>query len=901
MMNILRASCFLPLICMMATASADEPITVTHTLAIQSGYPHTTVNAVDLKVQAAVAGTVKVLVQGVPATLDVPSSSWLASGVPLQAGIDRVVIQALDAGDRELDRSSIDIWYDTGSTTNVTGTLGTTVWTAAGGPYRLTGNVTVPVGSTLTIEPGATVFVNAGLSLSVAGKLVARGTEYARLRFTRYPGGGNWKGLKFNSTTQPNVLAYADLEFGDNDPQCINIDNSQLEVDRITILHSSQQHFQIANPKVIIRHSVFCDVGPHYMIKLECINTDGWYLFDGNLVGTCTGDTDIMHINRISRKGGPVATILDSVFLGGGDDILDDNETDTHIEGNFFTNADIGNTSRSASAAITSGPGGSGCPADLATQHLTIVRNVFYQNDYGIMNKTGVYGAIFNNVFIANKKGAILFDEPFRTDSGPGRQAYVESCIFWKNPKENPLNLDLATLVYIQSTRPGANPTTLAVNNSLLPDQYTHYGAGNLAAESFDPKFVKDVDLASIPVTKTSPNQLRYSTGYFGYAAGNDQLVADGFPDVHLQPGSPCLASGFNGTDMGVYVPEEATISGVPPSPTALTEATIPVAGLDINGYKFRVLGPGFDGSWSAERQSWKVVSSITVTGTTARATTAAPHGFANGDGIEVEGADTDRTGYDGSFAVFAVTASSFSYLVPVGLLSPATPQDLWCRRVEPIHLTGLADGDYRVEVIRKNIIGIWQDEAMATVGTWTVATGPQPPPAVSSIDPPSQRPGYPVSIAGANFLSGPTVLFGSTASPEVTLNSAGSLTAVVPAIAAGPAPVVVKNSDGKSSPPRDFTVLALPLFIRGDANLDGSVDISDPVAILFHLFAGVPRTCLAAMDTNSSGVVDISDVTFILTALFLGGAAPSAPYPSRGLYTDGPGGLGCDEGLAGA
>ena len=417
-------------------------------------------------------------------------------------------------------------------------------------------------------------------------------------------------------------------------------------------------------------------------------------------------------------------------------------------------------------------------------------------------------------------------------------------------------------------------------------------------AENVDPKFVKDVDLANIPVTKTTPLYPRYSTGFFGYAATNDHLVADGFPDVHLQPSSPCLASGFNGNDMGAYVPEQATISGVPPTPTVLTEATIPVAGLDINGYKFRVLGPGFDGTWSAERQDWKVVNSITVTGTTAKATTATPHGFANGDVIEVEGADTDRTGYNGKFPVSAVTDTTFSYAVPAGLPSPATPNDLWCRRPEPIHLTGLADGDYRVEVVRKNVIGVWQDEGDPTIGTWTVASGPQPPPAISSLDPAAARPGDEVLVSGADFHAGITVSFRGTSSPSVTLVASGSLKAVVPVIPVGPAVVLARNLDGKSSAPVDFTVLEPPLFIRGDANLDGSVDIVDPIVILFHLFGNLPVKCVEATDSNSDGKVSITDAIFLLEFLFRAGSSPAAPNPDPGEYTRGAAGLGCREGL---
>ncbi|MBK9031058.1 MAG: hypothetical protein IPL61_06940 [Myxococcales bacterium] len=51
------------------------------------------------------------------------------------------------------------------------------VWTPAGSPYRLQGSVTVPLGASLSIEPGASViFASNSYVISVAGELAAVGT-----------------------------------------------------------------------------------------------------------------------------------------------------------------------------------------------------------------------------------------------------------------------------------------------------------------------------------------------------------------------------------------------------------------------------------------------------------------------------------------------------------------------------------------------------------------------------------------------------------------------------------------------------------------------------------------------------------------------------------------------------
>jgi hypothetical protein len=63
-------------------------------------------------------------------------------------------------------------------------------------------------------------------------------------------------------------------------------------------------------------------------------------------------------------------------------------------------------------------------------------------------------------------------------------------------------------------------------------------------------------------------------------------------------------------------------------------------------------------------------------------------------------------------------------------------------------------------------------------------------------------------------------------------------------------------------------------VFLRGDANGTGVVDISDAVFILNFLFLGGPAPgCEPGADTNTSGDLDISDAVNLLTALFLGGA----------------------------
>lgn len=71
--------------------------------------------------------------------------------------------------------------------------------------------------------------------------------------------------------------------------------------------------------------------------------------------------------------------------------------------------------------------------------------------------------------------------------------------------------------------------------------------------------------------------------------------------------------------------------------------------------------------------------------------------------------------------------------------------------------------------------------------------------------------------------------------------------------------------------------------FVRGEVNQDGMVDLGDPLAILFFLFAGQEVGCQGAADSNGDGAVDVSDVTFLLEYLFLDGEEPGAPFSACG------------------
>jgi hypothetical protein len=75
-----------------------------------------------------------------------------------------------------------------------------------------------------------------------------------------------------------------------------------------------------------------------------------------------------------------------------------------------------------------------------------------------------------------------------------------------------------------------------------------------------------------------------------------------------------------------------------------------------------------------------------------------------------------------------------------------------------------------------------------------------------------------------------------------------------------------------------------ISVFVRGDSNGDGRVDVSDARRTLGYLFLGeAAPACLDAADANDDGIILITDPIFTLNYLFTGGKALPPPNPAEG------------------
>jgi hypothetical protein len=121
--------------------------------------------------------------------------------------------------------------------------------------------------------------------------------------------------------------------------------------------------------------------------------------------------------------------------------------------------------------------------------------------------------------------------------------------------------------------------------------------------------------------------------------------------------------------------------------------------------------------------------------------------------------------------------------------------------------------------------------------------------------------------------------IFGSVLSPLGDLDGDGMSEFIIASPAGVPkwnrGKVVVARYD-----------LALPRFLRADANGDGRADISDAcvLAEVFYM-AGDPGPCPLALDVDGDGINDPFDLLGLLVYLFMADLAPAPPFPDCGRY----------------
>ncbi len=437
--------------------------------------------------------------------------------------------------------------------TEIGGTLASdTVLTAEESPYTVTDDIVVPEDVKLTIEPGVRLEFNADTGLDVRGQLFAEGTPWQRIVFDR-AGADRWSGVDIRETLDDNRIAYADMIGGDAQGEAVNVQHARLLLDNVVWSETTGTILELEHPSLIVRNSHFPQSNGGEIIHGTYIENDEYLIIDGNVFENSNNGGDVIDVLGADRPG-PVMQILNNVFMGGGDDGLDLDGTDAHVEGNLFMGFHKNTGRATSSNAIATGLPQSG---ESNRTQVTVVRNIFIDNDHALLLKEDAFATVKHNVFVGMTEAVIQFNE---TDGsavrGPGKGALIDGNIFHNNASLFKNLIDSDTF-----------RTDLTVIRSLLPDAPVMFGEVQMNAHSLGAGNI-DADPMFVDAAK-----------------GN----------FRLQDASPAIGAGPAGFDMGAYVDTLPAVRSIARDDLTDRDAVFAVAGPSTDAYRYRLA----DGAWS--------------------------------------------------------------------------------------------------------------------------------------------------------------------------------------------------------------------------------------------------------------------------------------------------------------
>ena len=604
-----------------------------------SGYEHTlaaTAGPVGGSFDAAQAATV--LVNGSAATLDRRTGRYSLASVNLFPGLNRITIEEKDSNGGHLRFASLDIWREAAPVAKSGALTASTNWTAAGGPYQVTGDITIGSNVTLTIQAGATVYLGPAASFTVSGtgRLLAEGTPFSHIRFSRKPGTTDaYAAIDFLSASLESRLVWCDIEYGGGKTvgshnATLHDNGAKVLIDHCTFTNSDAEYFSADAGSFIVSNSYFQTytqpagyppangtggIGrPEMLHGVNGLPAGGYGIFKGNLFGHTFGFNDVIDFTGGNRPGA-ITQYIDNIFTSATDDCLDLDSTDTFISGNVFMHVHQ-DPARSDTADTGSAISGGTDTSDIS--EWTIYGNLFYDVDHAVLAK-GVNGGpntkadryTFLNNTIHHVSGTSPYGSVgvdiaafnFSDDAAglPPASAGAGALI------ENNIISDCPALV----ANYDGTKLSVTFNNNILPAAWAGPGTGNTVGTLPGLHLERLADLDFNKVERASDYQLLWQQAHAAFA---------------LCPGSPGIGTGPGGSDKGGLIFQGVQLTGVPSGTTALSTATIgvgPAGSFNPPGSAMPAFPFGYPfyqwkldgGSYSADTAS---ATPITLTGLTA-------------------------------------------------------------------------------------------------------------------------------------------------------------------------------------------------------------------------------------------------------------------------------------------
>jgi hypothetical protein len=519
------------------------------------------------------------------------SGAVLGGLTALNPGINRVTLEEKNAAGEHVRYTYYDIWYNDGTVATQGGAIAAnTLWTAAGGPYLISSTLTIGTGVTLTIQPGTTVYTANGIGIAISGtgRLLAEGSEFQRIRFTRQPGGTALAGQVTATSSSESRFVWCDLEYYGGGVG-IDCTASPLLFSHSTFTHTDVQYLSFHNSSFIVEDSYFETYSqpanwpplasdpnratygrPEMLHGNSGIPTTGYAIFRRNLFGHTFGFNDVIDFTGGSQPNA-ILQFIDNIFVAATDDHLDLDNTDAWISGNVFLNAhaDAARSNLGDSSSSISG-GLEGTNTD--PSEWTIYGNLFYNMDHAVLakgkdgaaNTRSARHAFLNNtvckitgispyfngttnvsigqdiaVFNFSDNGALL--PPASGEAG----MLAENNIIWDTPALV-ANYDGAKLF-------------VTMNDNLLPLAWTGPGVGNQVLDgALDWERFAELDYAKVDRESDYQRLWKLAHEIFAPCAG-----------------SPARGTGPGGVDKGGLIANGIQVSGAPTGTTAATGATL--------------------------------------------------------------------------------------------------------------------------------------------------------------------------------------------------------------------------------------------------------------------------------------------------------------------------------------
>ncbi len=397
-----------------------------------------TTGTVTLRGRTTAAGAVSVVVQNVAAAFNPADGTWHAD-VPLMAGLNTITARAFNAATKEVDSGSIEILY-VPPANHIAGQLKDDV--TLSGACLVDQTVTVPAGKVLKVEPGTVVLMKKGVSMVVAGRLLAEGTEAKPIRFTHLGDGTTWKQLLFveaaDSRFEHCIFEYADsagahqdyympgprnyheavvalachLDFNDCTFQKLPNDGPKAEGDALAIIADDANHPGEASAN--FTHCKFLGIGQGVHTRYAHVLIEDCY-FQGK-----SGDNDDVDLWGESM---PPCVIRNNVFdLPEHDDRINPTRCSVIIEGNIILGGDDhGMVLRDKCSPLVINNVIIGCASG------------------GIAVENSCTATLINNTIVRCGRGVRLFDlgrwdPPYRLNPGGGTATLI-NCIIWDCPQ----------------------------------------------------------------------------------------------------------------------------------------------------------------------------------------------------------------------------------------------------------------------------------------------------------------------------------------------------------------------------------------------------------------------------------------------------------------------------------